>query len=120
VVAGSGAKFAVSRNRGRTPDLTMYLRDARRPPLQGLIDVPPSVAVEIVTPSPRDERRDRVEKLREYAAFGVKWYWILDPELRMLDVLELGSDGRYVHAVAASDGLVDDVPGCEGLALDLG
>src|SRR5580704_2616469 len=34
-VAGSGAKFAVSRSRGRMPDLTVYLRGARRPQLEG-------------------------------------------------------------------------------------
>jgi Uma2 family endonuclease len=119
IVLGSGAKYAVSKSRGRMPDLSVFLPDGPRPPKRGLNRQPPSIAVEVVSETPRDARRDRVEKLSEYAAFGVKWYWVVDPWLRALQIHELNAEGHYVHVVDATDGRVERVPGCDGMALDL-
>jgi len=120
LVAGSDAKFAVAADRGRKPDLTVYLPGSRRPPRRGVIRVPPDIAVEIVSPQPRDGRCDRVEKPDEYASsFGIRYYWILDPELRSLEIFELRAGGRYTRVLAASSGILDAIPGCQGLVLDL-
>jgi Uma2 family endonuclease len=84
-----------------------------------VIRIPPDIAIEVLSPSARDSRRDRVEKPDEYAAFGICWYWLVDPEARSLEIHELGADGHYRQRVVQSVGIVHDVPGCPGLALDL-
>ena len=74
--------------------------------------------IEVLSEGQRDARRDRIDKPDEYAAFGVRYYWLFDPVGRTLEVFELGEDSRYVRALAAATGKVN-APGCEGLVLDL-
>lgn len=116
---GSEVKFALSNIRGRKADLSVFFPG--RPPLprRGPVSVPPDIAVEVVSPSPADQRRDRITKLTEYAAFGVRFYWMLDPSARTFEVLELGPDGRYVHVLGATEGRLPQVPGCPALSIDL-
>lgn len=115
-VLGSEAKLAVSATRGRKPDLSVYLRGSAPSRRASLLDVPPFIAVEVLSPSPRDQLRDRVDKLFEYAAFGIRFYWLVDPDLRLVTVYELGADGRYAVALSASAG---QHGAAEGLVLDL-
>ena len=117
-VAGSETKIAVGPRRGRKPDLSVYLR-SRLPELdEALVRVTPYLVVEVTSPRPRDVRRDRVDKLRDYASTGIRYYWILDPLLRSLEVFELVPSGRYSLALTAADGRVR-IPGCPGLVIDL-
>ena len=119
IVFGSEAKLAVSAQSGRKPDVTMYLPGHPPLPRRGAVRVPPDVAIEVVSPTPRDVRRDRVEKVDDYAAFGVAWYWIVDPQQQTLELFELGGDGRYVRALGATGGTLTSVPGCEDLVMDV-
>jgi Uma2 family endonuclease len=119
LVFGSEAKFAVAARRGRKPDLTMYLPGHPALPRRGAVRIPPDVAVEIVSPTPRDVRRDRVDKMDDYAAFGIRFYWIVDPEQQTVEIFELGADGRYVRALGATGGALSMLPGCEGLVVDV-
>lgn len=119
-VGASGGKFLVGGGRGRKPDVFLYLPGRPLPKARASAsEVPPDVMVEVVSPTPRHTRRDRIEKATEYAAFGVRAYWIVDPTLRSLEILELGADGRWVLAVAASEGVIRTAPLCDGLAVDL-
>lgn len=117
VVLGSETKLAVAPARGRKPDVCVYL-PGRRPPARAIVKVPPDIAVEIVSPTPRDIRRDRVEKMDEYAAFGIRHYWVVDPERGTVEIFELAG-GRYARALDAATGVVEQVPGCPGMRLDL-
>lgn len=118
-VGGSELKYLLGRGKGRKPDVSVVFPGSKAPPARGPLRSPPDVMIEVVSPTPRDVRRDRLDKRSEYASFGVRWYWLLDPATRTLEIYELGADGRYVWTLGAEDGRVDPVPGCEGLALDL-
>jgi Uma2 family endonuclease len=115
---GSETKLAVAARRGRKPDLSVFLPPLLPAPSQTLVRVPPHLVVEVASPRPRDARRDRVEKLADYARAGARCYWILDPQQRSLEVYELGRDGRYAVALVAAGGRVR-IPSCPGLTLDL-
>jgi Uma2 family endonuclease len=117
LVAASGVKLGVSKGRGRMADVVVYFRRGKVQ-AHGLVTVPPDLAIEIVSPEPRDQRRDRIEKHEEYASFGVRYYWLVDPHLRAIQIFELGSDGRYVVAQNLTRGTAA-VAGCEGLTLDV-
>lgn len=117
-VLSSEAKFAVTPDKGRKPDVSVFLHGAAPSRRTSLFEAPPHVTVEVLSPSPCDQIRDRVEKLFEYAAFGVRFYWLVDPDLRIVTVYELGADGRYAVALMASTGQ-HPVPGADGLVLDL-
>jgi len=119
LATGSETKLAVGPRRGRKPDLSVFLPPALPAPSDTLVRVPAYVVVEVASPRPRDVRRDRVEKLADYARVGVRYYWLVDPQLRSLEVYELGRDRRYAVALSAAHGRVR-VPGCPGLVLDLG
>ncbi|MBI2203996.1 MAG: Uma2 family endonuclease [Candidatus Rokubacteria bacterium] len=62
------------------------------------IEGPPTLAVEIISPS--TPRIDRVTKLQLYARYHVPYYWIVDPEARTIDAYELVDDGYRLVATA--------------------
>lgn len=118
VVLVSDTRFGVSARRGRKADVSVYF-PGRKPPAHGLVTTPPDIMIEVVSPRPKDARRDRVEKMDEYAAFGVRFYWIVDPALRSFEVFELDAKGRYAKAASALSGVIEAVPGCDGLSVDV-
>lgn len=66
------------------------------------IEGPPSLVVEILSPS--TERHDRVRKLRLYARAGVKEYWLLQPNPALAEVLSLeGGSFRIAGVYTETD-----------------
>lgn len=59
---------------------------------------PPDLAIEILSPSTR--RRDEVLKRRLYERMGVSEYWIVDPELALVNVHRL-EGGKYARTELA-------------------
>ncbi len=117
-VAGSEAKLAIREDLGRKPDLSVYLPGGSIPPRRGPIRVPPDIVIEVVSPTSLDARRDRVEKRKDYADFGIRWYWLITPACRALEVFELGTDRTYVYALSVVEGSIA-IPGCVDFTLDL-
>lgn len=118
-VLGSETKLGISAERGRKPDVVVFFPGTRLPPRRASVArTPPDIVIEVVTATPRDGRRDRIDKKHDYAAFAVKQYWLVDPELRTVEILARGDDGRFVELLAESKG-THSVTGCEGLSLDI-
>ena len=61
------------------------------------INEAPALAVEVVSPGRENARRDRVVKLQVYGKFGVKEYWVADPQSRTLEIYRV-ADGVLAHA----------------------
>jgi Uma2 family endonuclease len=57
------------------------------------------LVMEVVSKTPKDRKRDLVEKRADYAAAGIQEYWIIDPELKQITVLSLQGKKYQVHGV---------------------
>jgi Uma2 family endonuclease len=57
--------------------------------------------------------------MSEYANFGVKYYWLVDPVLGSFEIFELTAAGYYQKVVGVTSGAIDLVPGCAGLKVDI-
>jgi Uma2 family endonuclease len=77
------------------PDV-VWVSDARRHALEQADDKlhgAPELVVEVLSPGPENERRDREAKLGLYARRGVVEYWVLDPATRTVSVYRrMGDD----------------------------
>lgn len=102
IVRGEFTAYRLNEDNVYQPDVS-FLSRAR----MGLIeDVrtagPPDLAVEIISPSSR--RYDLVEKRINYARFGVREYWVIDPIDRTATVHEL-VQGEWIP-VRAEEGVL--------------
>lgn len=81
------------RQQVREPDLLFVSRDRMDRIRDLYLDGAADAVVEVVSPDSR--RRDRVDKVADYEASGVREYWLIDPRLRQVELRRLSEDGRY-------------------------
>jgi Uma2 family endonuclease len=105
-----GTEIAVSgyRATSRVPDL-MVLTEEAAAALQGasrsilLPEMPPpALVVEVVSPGTENEQRDYRYKRSEYAARGIREYWVVDPTGQQVMVL-IWVAGMYEEAIFKGD-----------------
>ncbi|MDB5387931.1 MAG: hypothetical protein JWM11_3577 [Planctomycetaceae bacterium] len=93
---------ANGRSSRRFPDLMFVAQDRLHLIQENYLAGPPDLAVEIV--SPDSEKRDWVEKPGEYAAAGIREYWIIDPKAERFEAFRLDSTGAFVSFYNQSAG----------------
>jgi len=81
------------------------------------ISVVPDWLCEVLSPSTL--RKDKIKKMPAYARHGVPYFWLIDPQIRSLDVLKLESGKWVVLGVYAEDDKVRAEPFQE-VEIDLG
>jgi Uma2 family endonuclease len=98
IVPGPGVIFSDSS--GVIPDI-VFIRTERRNEIASgeRIIGAPDLVIEIVSPGPENEKRDRVAKRQLYGKYGVKEYWVVDPEDKSIEIYLLDGKSLKLHAV---------------------
>lgn len=76
----------------------------------------PDLVIEIL--SPNTSKRDRITKKRLYSKYGVREYWIADPDSQSIEVLFFGDTGLEVFQVFPRESILRS-PLLPGLEMDL-
>ncbi len=96
------------------PDLVYLANDRMGAISHRGIEGPPTVAIEILSPSTAGV--DRLTKQELYASHSVPFVWLVDPDAQVVEVYRLEGT-RYGLAVRASSTTPVDLPPFEGLGL---
>lgn len=98
------------------PDIFYVSGDQKSMVKDTRIDGPPTLVVEILSPS--NSRKDRLQKLQIYQQAGVLHYWIVSPQENTLECFTL-QNGLYTLVAAGMDHDVVEPPGFPGLSVTL-
>src|ERR1700733_4723124 len=77
----------------RRPDILFYSTQNLNLIGDKFMEGPPDLAVEVISPS--SATIDRKDKFTQYRKAGVRFYWIVDPQLKTIEGWEL-KNRRYV------------------------
>src|SRR5438046_5872515 len=92
--------MVLSPHRVLQPDVAFIAQD-RLGIIRKAIHGPVDLAVEVISLGNRN--RDRIEKRDLYEQYGVKEYWIIDPEAQTVEVLYLEEGGYRLHMRCTAD-----------------
>src|SRR5438552_78099 len=92
--------MVLSPHRAVQPDVAFIAQD-RLGIIRRVIHGPVDLAVEVISLGNRN--RDRIEKRDLYEQYGIKEYWIIDPEAQTVEVLFLESGGYRLHMRCTAD-----------------
>ncbi len=86
------------------PDLSLLSREnaERHDEALGRILGAPDLVVEIISPH-GGRQRDRIRKFQVYYETGVHWYWIVDPDERIIEEYHWGAEG-YIATCRVAEG----------------
>src|SRR6266576_4041096 len=99
-VVASPIDMVLSPHRAVQPDVAFIAKE-RLNIIQRVIMGPVDLAAEVISLGGRN--RDRIEKRDLYEQYGVKEYWIIDPEPQMIEVLHM-VNSRYELAMRCGTG----------------
>jgi Uma2 family endonuclease len=97
-------RVQVSPTRFRIPDVCVTIGAK---PTEQIFRTPPFLAIEIL--SKKDRKRDILERVADYLAFGVRYVWVIDPRSR---------EG-WVHTTAGVERVKDGILRTQDPALEM-
>lgn len=98
------------------PDLVFIANDRRAIITERAIEGPPTLVIEILSPS--TSRTDRQTKAQLYAKHGVPHYWLFDPDQQKVEAYELAG-GEYKLTLEAQNDDMFNPPLFPGLSIPL-
>ncbi len=96
IVLASGVKLRLKTGRYRKADV-VYMKAENAHRRHNEYWDGADLVMEVVSPDPKDRKRDWVTKPREYALAGISEYWIIDSEKQVIRVLSLDGKAYRVH-----------------------
>jgi Uma2 family endonuclease len=115
VDAGGAGWWILSEVEVRFPDDRLMVPDLLGYRVERVAELPDDNPLRIVPDwvceilSPGSVRDDRLKKLRIYAAHGIPWTWIVDPEARTVECFE-STDRLPRQALVAQEGEIATLP----------
>ena len=112
-VTGADGGYKLAAKRSRLPDVG-FISKARVPQLPKRFDMPPDLAVEVVS-----EDEDIFKKAREYLLAGTKLVWAVYADERIVHVMRLDEDGGLRSLPYGVDSTLDGEDILPGFSLSV-